>query len=173
MDEESDNNLYKETGRKNESINSENEMNERQRENLNFIQEGLNQEINLEDEKLNDINNKEENIYKEPKKYYENLSINNINFNISTNFKNKNDEIIVNNYDLKIDNNIINNNSNKYSKYNDELKRYYFNKEFSNLHINIEEKFLKRMKFDIYRRQIKEKKIEDFVNKNKMKIKEK
>ena len=172
MDEESDNNLYNETGRKNESINSENEMNERQRENLNFIQEGLNQEINLEDEKLNDINNKEENIYKERKKYYENLSINNINFNISKNFKNKNDEKIVNNYDLRIDSNIINNNSNKYSKYNDELKRYYFNKEFSNLHINIEEKFLKRMKFDIYRRQIKEKKIDEFVNKNKVKIKE-
>ena len=172
MDEESENNLYKETGRKNESINSENEMNEIQRENLNLIQEGINQEINIEEEKFNYINNKEDNIYKEPKKYYENLSINNINFNIPTKYKNNNDIKIVNNYDLRIENNILNNNSNKYSKYNDELKRYYFNKEFSNLHINIEEKFLERMKFDIYRRQIKEKKIDDFVNKNKVKIKE-
>ena len=172
MDEESENNLYKETGRKNESINSENEMNEIQRENLNLIQEGINQEINIEEEKFNYINNKEDNNYKEPKKYYENLSINNINFNIPTKYKNKNDIKIVNNYDLRIENNILNNNSNKYSKYNDELKRYYFNKEFSNLHINIEEKFLERMKFDIYRRQIKEKKIDDFVNKNKVKIKE-
>ena len=172
MDEELENNLYKETGRKNESINSENEMNEIQRENLNLIQEGINQEINIEEEKFNYINNKEDNIYKEPKKYYENLSINNINFNIPTKYKNNNDIKIVNNYDLRIENNILNNNSNKYSKYNDELKRYYFNKEFSNLHINIEEKFLERMKFDIYRRQIKEKKIDDFVNKNKVKIKE-
>ena len=172
MDEESENNLYKETGRKNESINSENEMNEIQRENLNLIQEGINQEINIEEEKFNYINNKEDNNYKEPKKYYENLSINNINFNIPTKYKNNNDIKIVNNYDLRIENNILNNNSNKYSKYNDELKRYYFNKEFSNLHINIEEKFLERMKFDIYRRQIKEKKIDDFVNKNKVKIKE-
>ena len=67
MDEESENNLYKETGRKNESINSENEMNEIQRENLNLIQEGINQEINIEEEKFNYINNKEDNIYKEPK----------------------------------------------------------------------------------------------------------
>ena len=58
MDEESENNLYKETGRKNESINSENEMNEIQRENLNLIQEGINQEINIEEEKFNYINNK-------------------------------------------------------------------------------------------------------------------
>ena len=172
MDEELENNQLKETGRNNENINSENEMNEIQRENLNLIQDRINQEINIEEEQLSNTNRKENNIFKKPKKYYENLSINNINFNISPIFKNKKEEKISANYGLKNDNNIINNNGNKYSKYNDELKRYYFSKEFSNLHINTEEKFLERMKFDIYKRQIKEKKLDDFINKNKVKIKE-
>ena len=170
MDEESDQNQYIETDRKNQNINIENEMNERQRENLNLIQEGINQDINLENLDINKSKDKE--MFKETKKYYENLSINNLNFNISTNAKNKNNAKIINNYDLRIDNYIINNNSNKYIKYNDELKRYYFSKEFSNLHINTDENFLERMKFDIYKRQIKEKKVNEFVNKNKVKIKE-
>ena len=170
MDEESDQNQYIETDRKNQNINIENEMNERQRENLILIQEGINQDINLENIDINKSKDKE--MFKETKKYYENLSINNLNFNISTNAKNKNNAKIINNYDLRIDNHIINNNSNKYIKYNDELKRYYFSKEFSNLHINTDENFLERMKFDIYKRQIKEKKVNEFVNKNKVKIKE-
>ena len=170
MDEESEQNQYIETDRKNQNINIENEMNERQRENLNLIQEGINQDINLENIDINKSKDKE--MFKETKKYYENLSINNLNFNISTNAKNKNNAKIINNYDLRIDNYIINNNSNKYIKYNDELKRYYFSKEFSNLHINTDENFLERMKFDIYKRQIKEKKVNEFVNKNKVKIKE-
>ena len=170
MDEESEQNQYIETDRKNQNINIENEMNERQRENLNLIQEGINQDINLENIDINKSKDKE--MFKEAKKYYENLSINNLNFNISTNAKNKNNAKIINNYDLRIDNHIINNNSNKYIKYNDELKRYYFSKEFSNLHINTDENFLERMKFDIYKRQIKEKKVNEFVNKNKVKIKE-
>lgn len=170
MDEESEQNQYIETDRKNQNINIENEMNERQRENLNLIQEGINQDINLENIDINKSKDKE--MFKETKKYYENLSINNLNFNISTNVKNKNNAKIINNYDLRIDNHIINNNSNKYIKYNDELKRYYFSKEFSNLHINTDENFLERMKFDIYKRQIKEKKVNEFVNKNKVKIKE-
>ena len=170
MDEESEQNQYIETDRKNQNINIENEMNERQRENLNLIQEGINQDINLENIDINKSKDKE--MFKETKKYYENLSINNLNFNISTNAKNKNNAKIINNYDLRIDNHIINNNSNKYIKYNDELKRYYFSKEFSNLHINTDENFLERMKFDIYKRQIKEKKVNEFVNKNKVKIKE-
>ena len=170
MDEESEQNQYIETDRKNQNINIENEMNERQRENLNLIQEGINQDINLENIDINKSKDKE--MFKETKKYYENLSINNLNFNISTNAKNKNNAKIINNYDLRIDNHIINNKSNKYIKYNDELKRYYFSKEFSNLHINTDENFLERMKFDIYKRQIKEKKVNEFVNKNKVKIKE-
>jgi len=170
MDEESEQNQYIETDRKNQNINIENEMNERQRDNLNLIQEGINQDINLENIDINKSKDKE--MLKETKKYYENLSINNLNFNMSTNAKNKNNAKIINNYDLRIDNYIINNNSNKYIKYNDELKRYYFSKEFSNLHINTDENFLERMKFDIYKRQIKEKKVNEFVNKNKVKIKE-
>ena len=74
MDEESDQNQYIETDRKNQNINIENEMNERQRENLNLIQEGINQDINLENLDINKSKDKE--MFKETKKYYENLSIN-------------------------------------------------------------------------------------------------
>ena len=74
MDEESDQNQYIETDRKNQNINIENEMNERQRENLNLIQEGINQDINLENIDINKSKDKE--MFKETKKYYENLSIN-------------------------------------------------------------------------------------------------
>ena len=74
MDEESEQNQYIETDRKNQNINIENEMNERQRDNLNLIQEGINQDINLENIDINKSKDKE--MLKETKKYYENLSIN-------------------------------------------------------------------------------------------------
>ena len=74
MDEESEQNQYIETDRKNQNINIENEMNERQRDNLNLIQEGINQDINLENIDIN--KSKEKEMLKETKKYYENLSIN-------------------------------------------------------------------------------------------------
>ena len=149
-------------------------MNGNREENLKLIQDRINQEINLQE--LEEIklkkNSKENSSLKEIKKY-QNLSISNNNFLITKNEKqlkgSKN--IQINNYNFKTNIN-INNSENKFIKYDDELKRYYFNKEFSNLHISTEENFLERMKFDIYKRQIKEKKIDDFVQNNKVKIKE-
>ena len=61
---------------------------------------------------------------------------------------------------------------NKFENYNDELKRYYFNKKYSNFHINTDENFLERMQFDIYKRQIKEERLNNLVEQNKVKIEE-
>ena len=148
-------------------------INESQEENLKLIQDRINQEINLgELEEIKLKKNSKENSSLKCIKKYQNLSISNNNFHISkTDQKLKNSKNIKINYNFKNSNN-KNNLENKYIKYNDELKRYYFNKEFSNLHISTEENFLERMKFDIYKRQIKEKKIDDFVQNNKVKIKE-
>ena len=189
MDEESQKYQIEEAEGRNEIINLENDnpenstehinrpiiiiekneinINKRPEESLKIIQDRINREINTQEaEGLKIKNNSKENsTFKEQKKYYQNLSISNLNFQLETNTKSFSN---INNYIYK------NNNKekNKYIKYNDELKRYYFIKEFSNLHISTEENFLERMKFDIYKRQIKEQKINDFINHNKVKIKE-
>ena len=192
MDEESQKYKIEEAEERNEIINLENDnpenstehinrpiiniekneinINKRSEENLKMIQERINREINTQEaEELKIKNNiKENSAIKEQKKYYQNLSISNLNFHIDTNSKAFQN---MDNYIYKNNNN-NNKEKNKYIKYNDELKRYYFIKEFSNLHISTEENFLERMKFDIYKRQIKEQKINDFVNNNKVKIKE-
>jgi len=150
-------------------------INVKKEDNLKLIQDRINQEINSKElEEINlKKNSKENSSLKEPKKFYKNLSISNNNFYLSTETKTlkKSKNIKKNNYAVKNNNNIINTES-KYIQYDDELKRYYFNKEFSNLHISTDENFLERMKFDIYKRQIREKKIDDFVEHNKVKIKE-
>ena len=192
MDEESQKYKIEEAEEKNEIMNLENDnpenstehinrpiinieknkinINKRPEENLKVIQDRINREINTQEAEELKIKNssKENSAIKEQKKYYQNLSISNLNFHIDTNSK------TFQNLDNYIHKNNNNNNKekNKYIKYNDELKRYYFIKEFSNLHISTEENFLERMKFDIYKRQIKEQKINDFVNNNKVKIKE-
>ena len=189
MDEESQKYQIEEAEGRNEIINLENDnpenstehinrpiiiiekneinINKRPEESLKIIQDRINREINTQEaEGLKIKNNSKENsTFKEQNKIYQNLSISNLNFQLETNTKSFSN---INNYIYK------NNNKekNKYIKYNDELKRYYFIKEFSNLHISREENFLERMKFDIYKRQIKEQKINDFVNNNKVKIKE-
>ena len=193
MDEESQKYQIEEADGRNEIINLENDnhenstehinrpiiniqkneinINKRPEENLKLIQDRINREINTQepDELKIKNNSKENSNIKEQKKFYQNLSISNLNFHIETNSKSFSN---INNYQYKKNNNNKNINKNKYIKYNDELKRYYFIKEFSNLHISTEENFLERMKFDIYKRQIKEQKINDFVNNNKVKIKE-
>ena len=189
MDEESQKYQIEEAEGRNEIINLENDnpenstehinrpiiiiekneinINKRPEESLKIIQDRINREINTQEaEGLKIKNNSKENsTFKEQNKIYQNLSISNLNFQLETNTKSFSN---INNYIYK------NNNKekNKYIKYNDELKRYYFIKEFSNLHISTEENFLERMKFDIYKRQIKEQKINDFINHNKVKIKE-
>ena len=126
-----------------------------------------------------------------------NLTLNNNNFNIQAspnnnnyiNNNNNNSNNINNNMNIKNankinKNNLIHNNknhisktnenvySNKFENYNDELKRYYFNKEYSNFHINIDESFMERMQFDIYKRQIKEERLNSLIEQNKVRIDE-
>ena len=121
-----------------------------------------------------------------------NLTLNNNNFNIqispnnnncinnnltNSNINNKNaNKINKNNLTQNNKNHINKTNdnvySNKFENYNDELKRYYFNKEYSNFHINIDESFMERMQFDIYKRQIKEERLNSLIEQNKVRIDE-
>ena len=60
----------------------------------------------------------------------------------------------------------------KYENYNLEKMRYNFLKDYSYIHVNKDENFLNRMKFDIHKRQIKEEKINELIEQNKIKIDE-
>ena len=128
----------------------------------------------------NDINNNNQLIETEEKdnlKAYKNLSIQNNYFNLSTNpnfNKNrKNNYIIKTNYHQHTHNKTSDNFFiNKFENYNEEIKRYYFNKQYSNFHINKEENFLERMQFDIYKRQIREERLNDLIEQNKVRIDE-
>ena len=110
-------------------------------------------------------------------------NINNIN-NISTNKKlhtennqNKNNNITNNNSITlsrvsKAKTSLSNFNNSKYENYNLEQMRYNFLKEYSNIHLDKSENFLKRMKFDICKRQMKEYKINELIEQNKAKMDE-
>ena len=168
IEEKEINNNEKEKDKKNENVIKDN-YNLNNQELISKIPKEIKIENNNKDNKEN--NNK---------KYYENLSISNCNFNLITDINNNKDENTqkTNNYTFKINNyeNITKFNTEfpygKYRNYNDEIKIYYFNKEFSKFHINTEENFMERMKFDIYKRQIKEKKLDDFIKNNKVYLKE-
>ena len=168
IEEKEINNNEKEKDKKNENVIKDN-YNLNNQELISKIPKEIKIENNNKDNKEN--NNK---------KYYENLSISNCNFNLITDINNNKDENTqkTNNYTFKINNyeNITKFNTefpyDKYRNYNDEIKIYYFNKEFSKFHINTEENFMERMKFDIYKRQIKEKKLDDFIKNNKVYLKE-
>ena len=60
----------------------------------------------------------------------------------------------------------------KFNNYNEQQMRYDFLKDYSYLHINKDEEFLQRMQFDIYKRQLKEDRINKLVDQNKIKIDE-
>ena len=60
----------------------------------------------------------------------------------------------------------------KFDNYNIEQMRYNLFKGYSYLHINNDENFLNRMQFDIYKRQLKEDRINKLVEQNKVKIDE-
>ena len=110
-------------------------------------------------------------------------NINNIN-NISTNKKlhtennqNKNNNITNNNSITlsrvsKAKTSLSNFDNSKYENYNLEQMRYNFLKEYSNIHLDKSENFLKRMKFDICKRQMKEYKINELVEQNKARMDE-
>jgi hypothetical protein len=110
-------------------------------------------------------------------------NINNIN-NISTNKKlhtennqNKNNNITNNNSIAlsrvsKAKTSLSNFDNSKYENYNLEQMRYNFLKEYSNIHLDKSENFLKRMKFDICKRQMKEYKINELIEQNKARMDE-
>ena len=110
-------------------------------------------------------------------------NINNIN-NISTNKKlhtennqNKNNNITNNNSITlsrvsKAKTSLSNFDNSKYENYNLEQMRYNFLKEYSNIHLDKSENFLKRMKFDICKRQMKEYKINELIEQNKLRMDE-
>ena len=110
-------------------------------------------------------------------------NINNIN-SISTNKKlntennqNKNNNIANNNSITlsrvsKAKTSLSNYDNSKYENYDLEKMRYNFLKKYSNIHLDKSENFLKRMKFDICKRQMKEYKINELVEQNKAKMDE-
>ena len=110
-------------------------------------------------------------------------NINNINNN-STNKKlhtennqNKNNNITNNNSITlsrvsKAKTSLSNFDNSKYENYNLEQMRYNFLKEYSNIHLDKSENFLKRMKFDICKRQMKEYKINELIEQNKLRMDE-
>ena len=61
---------------------------------------------------------------------------------------------------------------NKYECHNIEKLKYDLTKDYNQLHINKDENFMERMKFDIYKRQIREERINNLIEKNKIKIDE-
>ena len=61
----------------------------------------------------------------------------------------------------------------KFENYNIEQMRYNLLKDYNSyIHINKDEKFLNRMQFDIYKRQLKEEKINKLIERNKVKLDE-
>mgnify|MGYP006916135211 CR=1 FL=1 len=62
--------------------------------------------------------------------------------------------------------------SNKYEKFNIQSQRYNFQKTYLYLHPDINNSFIKRMEFDVYKRHIKEKEINKLIEINKLKIEE-
>ena len=110
-------------------------------------------------------------------------NINDIN-NISTNKKlhtennqNKNNNMTNNNSITlsrvsKAKTSLSNFDNSKYENYNLEQMRYNFLKEYSNIHLDKSENFLKRMKFDICKRQMKEYKINELIEQNKLRMDE-
>ena len=60
----------------------------------------------------------------------------------------------------------------KFENYNIEKMRYNFLKEYSNLHFNQSENFLTRMKLDIHKRQMKEYKLNELIEQNKVRMDE-
>ena len=108
---------------------------------------------------VNNINN----INSMNKKLYTDNNINN---------KNKNNNSITLSRVSKAKTTLSNYDNSKYENYNLEKMRYDFLKKYSYIHVDKDENFLNRMKFDIFKRQSKEEKINVLVEQNKAKIDE-
>ena len=88
------------------------------------------------------------------------------------NNKNKNNNSITLSRVSKAKTTLSNYDNSKYENYNLEKMRYDFLKKYSYIHVDKDENFLNRMKFDIFKRQSKEEKINALVEQNKAKIDE-
>ena len=130
--------------------------------------------------KNNDIvNNKKAQNIKKSNSFRPNNKSKKINYSkekLNTNY------ISTNNNTSKNNNNINNNSkvratlpnydNSKFDKYNIQQIYYNIQKDYSYLHINKDEHFLNRMQFDIYKRQLKEDRVNKLVEINKIKIDE-
>ena len=100
-------------------------------------------------------------------------NINNIN-----NFNNKNNNTNTNNNSItlsrvsKAKTALSYYNNSKFENYNLEKMRYNFLKDYSYIHVDKTENFMKRMQFDIHKRQLKEDRINALIEQNKVKIDE-
>ena len=100
---------------------------------------------------------------------------NNLNKNISQNNTISNNKSNKNlNYSRisKSNSQMGNNNPNFYQNFDIQALTYSLNKDYNQLHISKDEKFLERMKFDVYKRQIREDRINKLIEQNKPTIDE-
>lgn len=63
-------------------------------------------------------------------------------------------------------------NTSKFDNFNVQKQRYNFHKTYLYLHPDINNSFMERMEFDVYKRHIKEKEIDKLIEENKLKIEE-
>ena len=98
---------------------------------------------------------------------------NNINNISSMNKQNKsNNNSITLSRVSKAKTSLSNYDNSKFENYNIEKMRYNFLKDYSYIHVDKAEKFLNRMQFDIHKRQLKEDRINELVEQNKVRIDE-
>jgi hypothetical protein len=100
---------------------------------------------------------------------------NNLNKNISQNNTISNNKSNKNlNYSRisKSNSQMGNNNQNFFQNFDIQALTYSLNKDYNQLHISKDEKFLERMKFDVYKRQIREDRINKLIEQNKPTIDE-
>jgi len=100
-------------------------------------------------------------ITEKPNPIYTNTNNNINNFNISSITRATKSRSTLPNFDTS-----------KFDNYNLEQMRYDLVKDYSYLHINKDEEFLNRMQFDIYKRQLREDRINKLVEQSKVKIDE-
>ena len=125
---------------------------------------------NYEEQQQQEINNNKEELYIDPSIKKENEKLSSINNNPTQPNANTNPV-----YDMNFNMNNNNNNNNFksfYENFDIQQMKYALMKNYSQLKINKEEEFMERMKFDIYKRQIKEDKINKLIEQNKIKLDE-
>ena len=129
--------------------------------NKNFEPQNDLPENNLLNEEIEQINN---NIFSTNKKqvFKNNSERKTMNQNLNLNNNNK----------MKISKSNLYFNKKNYECYNIQKLKYNLTKDYNLLHINKDENFMERMKFDIYKRQIREDRINKLIEQYKIKIDE-